>query len=209
MKKCFKCGEVKSILEFYKHNGTKDGYLNKCKECAKMDNKNNPKCYSNRVKDSYDRTEKGVVRVIYKTQKRNSKLRGHNPPEYTKVELKKWLYANNFKELYNKWVKSDFKKDMKPSVDRIDDNKGYIFSNIRLVTYQDNRIHQYQDMLKGVSVSGKRCKAVLCLDKNNNLLAEYVSFSSAKRVMGFSMERSLRSGKPDRKYGYYWKYKTN
>ena len=79
-KKCFKCGFEKNLSEFYNHKQMSDGKTNKCKDCTKIDVKRN----SAKVGDKYDFSEIGVVRVIYKTQKRNNKLRGHGDLPYSK-----------------------------------------------------------------------------------------------------------------------------
>jgi hypothetical protein len=37
MKKCFKCGEIKFLADFYAHKKMADGHLGKCKDCTKSD----------------------------------------------------------------------------------------------------------------------------------------------------------------------------
>lgn len=41
LKTCFKCGESKPYADFYKHKIMADGHLGKCKQCTKMDVKEN------------------------------------------------------------------------------------------------------------------------------------------------------------------------
>lgn len=199
MKKCFKCGAEKELTEFYKHKGMTDGRLGKCKACTKSDVKNNPV--------NYDLNEKGVIRVIYDSQRQSSQKRGHELPSYTRNELREWLYDNDYKKLYDAWIEGGMKKDDKPSCDRLDDFKPYTLDNLRLVTWKENREKQYLDIKLGRATSGKRCKPVMQFNSDGQYMAEYVSFSSARRAVGYSMEKSLKSGSPDRKNGFYWRYK--
>ena len=206
-KKCFKCGTVKLLSEFYKHKGMTDNHLNKCKECTKTDSRANDKNNA-RNEGSYDKTEKGVIRVIYKTQKSNSKRRGHTPPSYTKDELKEFMYANGYKNLYGKWVDSNYEKMRKPSIDRLDDYKHYSLDNIQLTTWGENKNKQTEDIYLGRSTSGEKCKPVLCFF-NGERIAEYVSYSAAKRVVGYSLVRALKSHRKDRTNGFVWYYKED
>lgn len=43
MKRCFKCGQEKPLSDFYKHKHMPDGHVNKCKDCNKIDVRENRK----------------------------------------------------------------------------------------------------------------------------------------------------------------------
>jgi hypothetical protein len=64
-KTCFKCGKTLPSSEFYKHPGMGDGYLGKCKECAK--------------KDSTERRNKKIdeVRAYDRDRAKTAKRRKH------------------------------------------------------------------------------------------------------------------------------------
>ncbi len=205
MKKCFECKIEKELKEFYKNKSMKDGHVNKCIDCTKISISKNPRGQSGNI-NSYDKTEKGVIRVIYKSQKHNSKLRKHNGPNYTKQELSNWLYNNNYKKLYDNWRYNKYDKNLKPSIDRIDTFKNYTIDNIRLMTSRENRLYQFLDRTSGIGTSGLQCKPVIQY-KDGIEIARYISFNETRRMMGYSMEKSLKSGKVDRK-GYSYKYES-
>ena len=78
-KKCFKCGRVLPISEFYKHPQMADGHLNKCKDCTKSDTHNN--YVDNRKKEDYVEKERARGRDkywrLYSPKKNNPRI-GHS-----------------------------------------------------------------------------------------------------------------------------------
>jgi len=78
---CFKCGKLKPLTDFYKHEKMSDGHVNKCKECNKKDVKKN---YRENI-DHYTEYEKNRFqdkdRKEYVTEQQREH-RAKNPLKY-------------------------------------------------------------------------------------------------------------------------------
>jgi hypothetical protein len=186
---CSICGKEKPVSEFRFSQGRPKSY---CKPCDNERNK------------LYRRTLLGHLHRMYNNQKRNSIQRGHSQPAYTFEELKDWFISQpNWEDLWLKWEANNYDKQLTPSIDRLDDSKGYSFDNIRLVTWEDNNLKEIDNKKRKVNQ----------YDLEGEYLKTFDSISDALRYLGKSTEGSniARCCKGERKYAfdYQWRYLTD
>lgn len=95
---CKKCNIEKPLTDFYRHNGTADGYLNICKNCKKEDGKKYRKENIEKVRE-YDRNRPNKEERVEKHRKRIEKMKKDNPTKYRKYlkSAKKWNEQNKEK----------------------------------------------------------------------------------------------------------------
>lgn len=151
-KKCSNCQEIKSVKEFHKGNG-KLGRRSQCKICCKqkyytpeaLERRN--KARRERRKDksfkkkenSYNKelNKKYPRRVLYRTAKARAKRKNIN---FT-ITLKDIVIPKKCPLLGIDLVKSSGKaKFNSPSLDRIDNTKGYIPGNVWVISYRANKL---------------------------------------------------------------------
>jgi len=195
MKLCTKCKKVKALRYFCKDNASKDGKFYWCKECS----------YSHQQKAG--RTKRGLVYSIYYGQTGSSKTRGHNPPRYTKQILYKWVTKQkHFNNLYTQWEKGGYSRWDRPSVDRLDDGKGYSLDNIRLTTWRQNKQKEHEDLKSGKIISthtGVRRSTL-----KGKKIDEFISQNEAERQTGIRQAYISRVCTGERKSagGYKWNF---
>ena len=149
----------------------------------------------------YKRTFKGFLNQIYNSQTASSKKRGHAPSEYSKEELGLWLKGHkDFQQLWGDWVLSDYEKYKRPSVDRLDDNKGYSFDNIRLVTWRVNQDAGYKNFEKKIEQ----------VSKDGTVVETFDSITKAAKKLNTSHEMISRVCRGlygrNTHLGYSWRY---
>ena len=197
-KVCPCCGIKKPCFMYTKLKSSNTGLYHYCKPCAK------------KLALSHSRTKKGLSAQILQNQQRSSKKRNHPKLPYTLEQFRTWLYSQpNFEKLYNNWVKSNYKKNLIPSVDRLDDYKGYSFDNIRLVTWGVNCRRAYKDRRNGVN--NKHSIAVKGTHVKTGKVVIYPSSRSASRGEGIKSNSCITKcckGEPSHKTigGYRWEY---
>jgi len=155
MKRCRNCKESKYDSEFRE--------VNVCKSCRRGLNLDR------------DRTVLGMIKIMYQSQKTNSKKRGHVPPSYSLDELKSFFTNSKLgTTLYESWVLSEYASELKPSIDRIKSNLPYTLDNIQMMTWKEN------------DDKGKveRQRSIVQSDRQGNVINTFVSMKEASRITG-------------------------
>lgn len=146
----------------------------------------------------YQKTPKGVLNTIYRNQLLKQKRHGIKV-NYTYEEFKnKYINNKKYLELYNSWLKSGCLTNLKPSFDRIDNNKDYSFDNLQIITWKENND-------KGRKEHSLKVKQY---DLNGNYIKTYNSIIEASKELGIykSNISKVCKGKMKTTGGYIWKY---
>jgi len=184
MKDCKICGEHKEI---------KKGRV--CQQCL------------NEASTRKVRTKHGLVSRIISNQK--SRVLAGRAPEitYEIEELREWLFSQElYHKLYAEWVESGYNKGFVPSVDRIDDYKGYTFDNIQLMSFSENAKKAVTDIKAGRNM--KISKGFVQIGKDGNVINTFHSGQEASRVTGVDRGNITRcaNGKSNTAGGFKWRH---
>lgn len=124
-------------------------------------------------------TKRTLILRIYRNQKIKSKMRGHNPPEYTRDELIDWVMNQDvYHKLFDNYINSGYNIKKIPSIDRLNDDIGYSFGNIQIVTWEENDLKG--KMLNKNLGNLKTKRRVIVYQKNN-----VFCFSSVNKCSNF------------------------
>lgn len=169
MKLCADCKQTFSLTEFVAKASCKDGYEPRCRRCRSIK-------YNKSTPDK-------LCKKLYLTQVTHSVSRGHPAPGYTMSEFTAWAKAQpTFDALYSAWQESNYKKELAPSADRINDSQPYSLSNLQLMTWEANRNKGAKSKKDGDTLTLHR--GVIAYNKDGSIHKEYVSLAEAMREFG-------------------------
>lgn len=148
MKKCTKCNKEKELNDFYNHNNTKDGKTHHCKKCMTAYRKANAekqRLYMRNLRNTNNEKVKKIRRNSYR-----------NTPPHLKVFYQSQSRAKNRNIEFNLQPEDIIVPDKCPylkvpfiigtkdnyqythSLDRIDNDKGYIKGNVEVISKKAN-----------------------------------------------------------------------
>lgn len=139
MKTCFKCGKEKELNFFYKHKQMKDGHLNKCIDCTKLDSSN---------RDNIKRKNPDFVEKEKKRQREKYYRLNYKEFKPSKEDKKNAIsrYKNKYPEKYK--AKIFVGKKISPiikgnNLHHWSYNEEHLLDVIELTVLEHNKLHRY------------------------------------------------------------------
>lgn len=105
-KKCFKCGKIKPLSEFYRHSEMADGHLNKCKDCTRLDASTYRWANLEKMRE-YDRNRPNAKERSAENRRRMKELQEYDPERFREKErarLRNYRRQNKEKEIAHERV---------------------------------------------------------------------------------------------------------
>ena len=193
--KCNKCGDLKAPSYFSKNSKSSNGLSKVCKLCR------------NKEMQDYRKTKRGRLVQAYQDQLKNSKKRGHTPPEYSLEEFVSFGLSDiNFNLLHKSWADKGYQLEDTPSPDRLDDGLPYTFDNLQFTTFKYNNQKAHK--------ASTDCKYTFNREVVQlSLLGEYINtFESIAKASRYIKNKGIRdcvTGRCKTAGGYKWKdYRT-
>ena len=188
---CICCNIEKQLHEFPHRKISKDGRRNNCHDCKNIYLK------------SYRKTKYGLIQKIFNDQFKNKS----KTPNYTINKFYKWVINQDlFHTIYENWVNSEYKKDLVPSIDRINDYLPYSIENIQILNWYNNREKYYNDVKNGIN--NKRSKRVLQCNLNGEIIFIHNSIQIASKNTNINASGISKccNGKIEKIRGYIFKF---
>jgi len=151
---------------------------------------------------AYRRTYRGKITAMYDRIIFRGKINGKNNEYFTVQDFIRWLKENGYDARYKDWESSAYKKQLSPSVDRIDPLQGYTFKNMQLLTWEENRLKGNKEKL---ILWGK---PIVQKDLSGNIIN---TFKSIKEAVEFTkthqsaISRTINGGTKTAN-GFIWEY---
>jgi len=140
-KTCRMCNEVKPFTEFYKHPKTADGVQSYCKLCMRRYYKDKYKTDSDFKLAANERVRTWRRRNIATDPRWRllQSIRINAPRRGLEVSIEQDdLYIPRFCPYLEIPIYFDGPREMWPSVDRMDNTKGYVPGNVEVISYKAN-----------------------------------------------------------------------
>lgn len=107
--------------------------------------------------------------------------------EMTREQFFVWIITQpKLNTLFEAWKESGFDKNLRPSVDRLDDYKPYSLSNIRLTTWEENNRKGNEDRKSGVNSKVNHKIIINGIEypsKSEAVRQEVITFHAIKRIL--------------------------